>query len=198
MYTRKIAPAPAAENFDFPRLVTAAIDRERPKPPCNIPSDSKPPSPLTSPELEPVVHDLQTTITHLPPLSLESNSQMSTSLRVNPQHITSPSPSSSTSSILTNAQRKKINMKSFRQLKRAREKISTPHHPSTVRAWAINKHIRPSSPAPVDFDAFDLKHTEFGWTGKNDSVKHKQIYSLEEMVGPDSLFDFKLEPWDGK
>ena len=97
----------SAENFDFPRLVTAAIDRERPKPPCNIPSDSKPPSPLTSPELEPVVHDLQTTITCLPPLSLESNSQMSTSFCVNPQHITSPSPSSSTSSILTNAQRKK-------------------------------------------------------------------------------------------
>ena len=50
----------------------------------------------------------------------------------------------------------------------------------------------------MDFDAHNLKHTQFAWTGGKDPFSHQRIFKLDEMVGPQSRFGFTLQCWDGK
>ena len=91
---------------------------------------------------------------------------------------------------------KDFNMKTFRSLKYAKDKVTTEHNP--LKVHTVNKHVCPSVPTSMEFNAVDLKHTKFAWTGGKDSSMERQIYTLVELVGLDSPFNFKLEMWDGK
>ena len=122
-YTRKITPSPSAPNFDFPRLVAAAIDRERrPERPTDTSSISPPSSPLTSPELDPVMDNSPTNFAdEPPPLSLTPESLPPTLFRVNPASFAGIFSAPLRSPGLTNAQRKKLNVHTFFNL------LCTPH-----------------------------------------------------------------------
>lgn len=177
------------------------------------------PSPPTSPELDFVTEPPSTMSQGNPPtLSLQSNLGEAASLhpiienplpsisfRVN--HVLTAGMDRSTVPVgLSNFERKKIRMKANRQLKRANNKISRPHNPSNLRSGTVNKYVRPADSRSVDFDGFNLSHTKFAWTGKvnrdedvdiESMILDKRIYSLAEMVGPESIFKFTLEKWDG-
>ena len=91
---------------------------------------------------------------------------------------------------------KDFNMKTFHSLKYAKDKVTTEHNP--LKVHTVNKHVCPSVPTSMEFNAVDLKHTKFAWTGGKDSFMERRIYTLAELVGLDSPFNFKLESWDGK
>ena len=93
---------------------------------------------------------------------------------------------------------KKLDMKTFHSLKCTKDKVTTGHNPLKVCASTVDKHVCPSMPTSMEFNAVDLKHTKFAWMGGKDSSMERQIYTLAELVGLDSPFNFKLEMWDGK
>ena len=115
--------------------------------------------------------------------------------RASPSAMQKGSVGLSADSKLSNRERKKIRMKAHRDLQRAKAAANLSHG---TKARTINKYIRPSTACSVEFDARNLKHTQFGWTGGRDLISHQRIFSLEEMVGPQSRFKFTLQHWDGK
>ena len=92
---------------------------------------------------------------------------------------------------------KDFNMKTFCSLKYAKDKVTTGHNPLKVHTSTVNKHVCPSVPTSVEFNAVDLKHTKFAWMGGKDLSMERRIYTLVKLVGLDSPFNFKLETWDG-
>ena len=169
---------------------------------------ASPMSPLTSPEIDPVP-----AANDPPPLSIGSNASNADSplLIVNqlpvptmaafPVHRSSAttvqdcSAQSSAEMKLSYRERKKIRMRLHRDLARASAATTKSRTP---KALTISKYVRPATPCSVAFDAQNLRHTQFSWTGSKALFSHHRIYTLEEMVGPQSIFHFTLQCWDGR
>lgn len=206
-------PPSSASDFDFPQLVAAALRRERKSEqfihPARSPASMESPlyPPATSPEIDavnPLAHKDIPAISLSQPAPITSPQSahaqaLPASFRVNPAlAATMFDLNTNSNEGLSNIQRKKLRMKTFRQLQRANAAVTRSHGPKAVKACTINKHVRPAAACSVDFDGHSLKHTQHAWTGGNDTSTHKQVFSLNEMVGPNSKFHFTLERWDGK
>lgn len=169
---------------------------------------ASPTSPLTSLEI-----DLVPPINDPPPLSIGSNASNANNPSLLIKQLSVPTPAafrvchfsaammqdcsvqSSTDTKLSYQECKKIWMRLHQDLawaSAATTKSCTP------KAHTINKYVCLATACSVDFDVQNLKHTQFSWTGGKDSFSHHHIYTLEEMVGPWSIFDFTLQNWDRK
>ena len=67
-----------------------------------------------------------------------------------------------------------------------------------VKPRVINKHVRPALAVDVKFDAMKLRHVKSAYTGGRFKGNAKRVYRLDELVGDDSKFKFRLETWDGR
>ena len=67
-----------------------------------------------------------------------------------------------------------------------------------VKPRVINKHVRPTLAVDVKFDAMKLRHVKSAYTGGRLKGNAKQVYRLDELVGDNSKFKFRLETWDGQ
>ena len=198
MFTRAILPAPSASDFDFPQLVAAALVRE-----WQLTEHAVPLSPLTSPEIDAMI-----AINDPPSLSLQADELLCSVSkedapilsafrvsRTSPSAMQKGSMGLSVDSKLSNREHKKIQMKAHWDLQQAKAAANLSYG---TNAQTINKYIRPSTACSVEFDARNLKHTQFGWMGGRDLTSHQCIFSLEEMVGSQSRLKFTLQHWDGK
>lgn len=192
--------APANDSFDFEVLVAIAVNRARDRPVSHPSSTSPDLSPLTSPEVEPVT---DTGLEDPPPLVLETratNAQpsMISALPTRPltfkvnRVLASDGPPAGAN----HAQRRKW-MKGMER-KAERAKKSNPYNPADIRPKTVNNLIRPSDSLPTNFDAKNLRHTQFAYTGGRNANVHKKIFTLEEIISVDLQFGFKLQKWDGK
>jgi hypothetical protein len=67
-----------------------------------------------------------------------------------------------------------------------------------VKPRIINKYIRPAAAVDIKFNAMKLMHTKSAYTGGQIKAPSRRVYSINELVGGDSIFKFKLEKWDGQ
>jgi hypothetical protein len=177
-------------DFSFPELVAEAVYRDERFNGLQASSNSGTlETPLSSPEVEPVVD----TSLNVPQLLLKSsvNATPFNSVSCDVRTVV-------TRPLLTESQRRKEKLKLHRQQKRAQQKMAMPHGSSTVLPKWVDRHIRPAAACHVDFDAEQLKHTCLAWTGGNDKFSHNRIFTLQELVGQGSIFNFTLQRWDGR
>jgi len=85
-----------------------------------------------------------------------------------------------------------------RAMRRLEEKRAAPYGDYIVKPRVINKYIRPAIAVDVKLDALKLRHTKSAYTGGRLKSAARRVYSLDELVGEDSKFKFKLEKWDGR
>ena len=76
----------------------------------------------------------------------------------------------SVDSKLSNWERKKIWMKAHWDLQQAKAAANLSHG---TKARTINKYVHPSTACSVEFNAWNLKHIQFGWTGGRDLTSHQ-------------------------
>ena len=67
----------------------------------------------------------------------------------------------------------------------------------SVRSAVKRNYIENAAPISINFDSNDLQTTSTGYTGKR-GPKDNHIYTLGEMVGEGSKYNFRLEKWDGQ
>jgi hypothetical protein len=84
-----------------------------------------------------------------------------------------------------------------RAMRRHLEKLAAPHGDYAAKPKLVNRHVRPATPIVTVVDAQRLKRTKMAWTGARDKGGYGRVFTLDEMVGDNSRFKFKLERWDG-
>jgi hypothetical protein len=82
-------------------------------------------------------------------------------------------------------------------MQRHLEKLAAPHGDYAAKPKLVNRHVRPATPIATAVDAQRLKRTKMAWTGARDIGGYGRVFTLDEMVGENSHFKFKLERWDG-
>jgi hypothetical protein len=94
--------------------------------------------------------------------------------------------------------RRKKRANAKRAVKRLEHKRAAPYGDYSVKPHAINKYVRSATAIDAKLDAIKLRHTKQAYTGGRLRSNPRRVYRLDELVGEDSLFKFKLEPWDGR
>jgi hypothetical protein len=211
---RTIAPAPS-DDVDFEQLLHQAVVREAEV--DNDDSEGYPFDPVVTPfsspgPLSPVPDYLSnwlaqnsdsTALPSPPPLSLDSPPlpllppcldaiPSSSSKQLRP----SENPKYRPGSAEDIRRKKRANAK--RAVKRLEAKRAVPYGDYAVKPRIINKYVRSSTAIGVKFDATKLRHTKHAYTGGRPESHPKKIYSLNELVGNNSRFKFRLERWDGR
>jgi hypothetical protein len=69
-----------------------------------------------------------------------------------------------------------------------------PHRESVKRA--LHKHVTPSNPVKTNLSIKKTDMASTGYVGVREQ-KSKKDYTLEELVGRNSKFGFRLIEWDG-
>ncbi|KAI5824957.1 hypothetical protein K523DRAFT_314262 [Schizophyllum commune Tattone D] len=85
--------------------------------------------------------------------------------------------------------------------KRRRQEAQVPAEdaPNTeARASTRRKHIDPALPIPTNLQLTGVRVTKTGYTGMRDKPAPHRVYQLEELVGPNSKFQFDLVTWEGR
>lgn len=93
--------------------------------------------------------------------------------------------------------RKKDRAKALRTLKRELSKRSNGFGDYAVKPRVLHRHVRPAIALPTRLKSGNLRHTKNAYTGGRDKGGHGRVFTLEELVGPGSKFQFTLEKWDG-
>lgn len=94
--------------------------------------------------------------------------------------------------------RRKKRANARQAVKRLEAKQAEPYGDYAVKPRIINKYVRSSTAVGVKFDATKLRHTKHAYTGSRPDTHSKRIYSLDELVGDNSRFKFRLERWDSR
>lgn len=61
-----------------------------------------------------------------------------------------------------------------------------------------NNHVRNAHPVASSYDAANMNISARGYIGKRDNNGDERTYSLDEMLGEDSIHKFKLKKWDAR
>jgi ribosomal protein L44E len=94
---------------------------------------------------------------------------------------------------------RKLKSKQKRQMKRQQERSSRSFGDYTVRPSTTKKHVKEANKvtAQLDLDVDAVSVTKIGYTTVN-ADGYNRTFTLEEIVGSDSVFKFTLHHWDGK
>ncbi|KAL1684834.1 hypothetical protein GGG16DRAFT_67535 [Schizophyllum commune] len=85
--------------------------------------------------------------------------------------------------------------------KRRRQEAQVPAEDasdSEVRASTRRKHIDPALPIPTKLQLTGVRVTKTGYTAARDKPAPHRVYRLDELVGPNSKFQFDLVTWQGR
>jgi len=190
---------PLAADFDFGHLVREAIIRE---------------SELDDDDTEGCAFEAVSVPSLSCPLSLlpRAANTLASPPQSEPSHTTTNAPVSQPStspespayelpkyahgSIENSLRKKRGHAK--RAMQRLERKHGAPFGDYVVKPSILNRHVRPASAIQSGLKTKKLKHTKNAWTGARDKGGHKRIFTLDEMVGEGSIFNFRLERWDGR
>lgn len=199
--TKIMTPEPAC-GFSFEQVLYEAVVREGenldgddtegyPFEPITLPSS--PMSPPTAPDALPNLLPLP------PSFSLEP-APSAPLLRRPPEPSSSTQPHKTPKCTRGSADdmRRKNRANTKRAMRRLEEKRATGYGDYVVKPRIINKYIRPAAAVDVKFDAMKLRHTKSAYTGGRIKAPSRRVYNVNELVGEDSIFKFKLKKWDGQ
>ncbi|KAL1699670.1 hypothetical protein EV121DRAFT_215799 [Schizophyllum commune] len=85
--------------------------------------------------------------------------------------------------------------------KRKRQEAQVPAEDASdteLRASTRRKHIDPAVPIPTNIRLTGVRVTKTGYTAMRDKPAPHRVYQLEELVGPNSEFQFGLVTWQGR
>ena len=85
-----------------------------------------------------------------------------------------------------------------RAVQRLERKRAAPFGDYVVKPSVLNRRVRPASAIQSELKIKKLKPTKNAWMGARDEGGHKFIFTLDKMVGEGSIFNFRLERWDGR
>jgi hypothetical protein len=85
-----------------------------------------------------------------------------------------------------------------RAMQRMEQKRAAPLGDYAVKPAILNRHVRPATAIRSELKTKKLKHTKNAWTGARDKGGYRRVFTLDEMVGENSIFTFQLERWDGR
>ena len=190
---------PLAADFDFEHLVHEAIIRESElddddtegcvfeaitMPSLLYPLPLPPPLPVDAPALQ--------------PQSGPSHTLANTALRpsLSPEALTHEVPKYTHGSVENSLCKKRGHAK--RAMQRMEQKRAVPFGEYAVKPSVLNRHVRPAAAIQSELKTKKLKHTKNAWTGARDKGGYKRVFTLDEMVGEGSIFNFRLERWDGR
>ena len=94
--------------------------------------------------------------------------------------------------------RRKNRGKLKRAIKRLEEKRAVPYGDYAVKPSVLNRRVRPATAIKTALNTGKLGATKNGWTGARDKGGYKRVFTLDEMVGENSIFKFRLERWNGR
>ena len=109
----------------------------------------------------------------------------------------STSVGASTTPKLSCKDRKRAKARANRQEKRKREQAARFGGPA-VREKARQKYAKLASLHFNDLDLGEAEATSTAYTARDDRVRIFETYTLEELIGKDSDWEFTLKKWDGK
>ena len=190
---------PLAADFDFEHLVHEAIIRESElddddtegcvfeaitMPSLLYPLPLPPPLPVDAPASQ--------------PQSGPSHTLANTALRpsLSPEALTHEAPKYTYGSVENSLRKKRGHAK--RAMQRMEQKRAAPFGEYAVKPSVLNRHVRPAAAIQSELKTKKLKHTKNAWTGARDKGGYKRVFTLDEMVGEGSIFNFQLERWDGR
>jgi hypothetical protein len=175
---RTIVPV-ASDDFDFGHLMREAVLRE-----IELEDDN-----TEGCELDPVALPA---CSLCPSIALDSL----TSDAHQPQLFTPDVPKFPRGSVEGALRKKRGHAK--RAVQRMEQKRTTSYGDYSVKPVMLNRHVRPATAFQSQLKTKKLKHTKDAWTGARDKGGYKWVFTLDEMVGENSIFDFQLERWDGR
>jgi hypothetical protein len=82
-------------------------------------------------------------------------------------------------------------------LRRAMEKDAADHGVYSIKPALVNKHIRTAQSISTPLNVSKLRHTNTAYGGIA-GESGDRVYRLEELIGENSHFKFKLQRWDGR
>jgi hypothetical protein len=130
------------------------------------------------------------------PLDHESDVELSSSENNSPIPSTSthiPRKRTATSVV----KHQKLGGKKRRRIKRQQDRKNRSFGDYTIRPSTIKNHIKSAQKVSGQLNFNDAPVTKVGYTAVN-SEGYGRTFTLEEMVGPDSEFQFELHTWDGR
>lgn len=190
---------PLAADFDFAHLVREAITRENELDDddtegCALEAITMPSSSRSQPVPPLLTVDALAPQPQLGPLCTAVNSPAS---QPSPsrESLTHEVPKYTRGSVENSLRKKRGHMK--RAVQRMAQKRAAPFGDYAVKPAVLNRHVRPAAAIQSELKTRKLKHTKNAWTGARDKGGHRHVFTLGEMVGESSVFNFRLERWDG-
>jgi hypothetical protein len=191
---------PLVADFDFGHLVREAIIRETELDDddtegCAFEAITMPSSSYSSPPPPPLTVDAHALQPQPGPSHTPANTpalQPSPS----PESLTHEVPKYTRGSVENSLRKKRGHAK--RAMQRAEQKRTAPFGDYAVKPSVLNRHVRPAAAIQSELSTKKLKHTKNAWTGARDKGGYKRVFTLDEMVGEGSIFNFRLERWDGR
>jgi hypothetical protein len=77
------------------------------------------------------------------------------------------------------------------------EKAAASYGEHAIAPAIIDRYVLPATPIQTDLQVLNLRHTRNGYTGARDPGGHNRVFTLQELVGKDSIWGFNLKRWDG-
>ena len=167
-------------------------------------------SPLSSPCLTPSPSPRLITNPILPYVDDDNQrASQSTASEYTQPPTTSPMPCLSVQSTsaprqhVNSTEKRKAKLKKASKTRRDRDrniqKASVAFGAYKITSALVCRHVEGSEHIVCDTDASQLKNVaSTGFVGLNDQRRSKAVYTLEQLVGRDSRFKFRLHRWDGR
>jgi hypothetical protein len=93
-------------------------------------------------------------------------------------------------------QKKKAQSKISRRLKRELEAETAQKTPK-IRQRILRHHVK-GAPSTIARISVPLTAASTSWVGSKNSAEVTGLYKLEDFIGVNSKFNFKLKKWDGR
>ena len=89
--------------------------------------------------------------------------------------------------------------KAREKLKAQQRKEAVQYGNFAVKPRLVNKHIKKvGCPIQTSLDASNMPHASTSYVGTWYSGGPKKVFTLDELVGKDSIYRFELQKWDGQ
>ena len=206
----------ANQDFDFANAVKAELERQESTWPANnlfslspltTPESTPPSSPKMmtydsplSPALTPI-SDLRHNSAHGPDMSLASSHCPTTEpleIPALPLPLPAIGDQTFTAAHPVERKRRKTTRSNLTRKKKRLHAKEENFGLATPRPEAYDKHLSAAQPLQTNLKAVDIRATKTGYTGLNHKVQEQSAIALEDLIGPDSVWKFKLQKWDGK